>query len=50
MTTLIGRCGQLWASAVLLAHTASKAAAKVKRLARDGEARADETKSGMVDS
>jgi hypothetical protein len=50
MTTLIGRCGQACAKAVLLAHTASKAAAKVKRRARDGETRVAETKNGMVNS
>jgi hypothetical protein len=50
MTTLMGRCGQLWARAVLLAHTANKAATKVNPRERDGEVRADETKNGMVNS
>jgi hypothetical protein len=50
MTTLIGRCGQAWARAVLLAHTANKAATKVKPRERDGEARVAETKNGMMNS
>jgi hypothetical protein len=50
MTTLIGRCGQVWARAALLAHKASKAATKVKPRARDGEARLAGTTNGMVNS
>jgi hypothetical protein len=50
MTTLMGRCGQAWARAVLLAHMASKAATKVKPRERDTDARVAEAKRGMVNS
>jgi hypothetical protein len=50
MTTLMGRCGQAWARALLLAHTASKAAMRVKLRERDEEAMVSETKNGMLNS
>jgi hypothetical protein len=55
MTTLMGRCGQAWAKALVLAHTASKAATKVKPRARSAgegvtEESVAEAENGMVNS